>query len=58
MPDDKKISVTSYNQSGGITAHTVNVGTPPRTLSDSQSAPLKAQILSKLSRTKPITVTL
>lgn len=28
--DDKKAVVTSYNQSGGITAHTVNLGPPAR----------------------------
>ena len=35
--EDKSINVTSYYQSGGITAHSVNFGRPPRTL-DSQGA--------------------
>ena len=31
MSDERKgATVTSYNQSGGITAHTVSVGLPPR----------------------------
>jgi hypothetical protein len=38
MADDQKIRVTSYNQSGGITAHTVNVGPQARHLdADGQS---------------------
>jgi hypothetical protein len=43
--------VTSYNQSGGITAHTVNIGPQKRKL----NATLKQQLLS-LPRTNPITV--
>jgi hypothetical protein len=49
-------SVKSYNQSGGITAHTLNVGPTPRRLSDPPTAELKAQILRELPRDKPITV--
>lgn len=45
-------SVQSYNQSGGITAHTVNLGPQPRHMSDV----LKRQILQELPRTRPITV--
>lgn len=30
--EKKKINVTSYNQSGGITANQVNIGSQPRTL--------------------------
>jgi hypothetical protein len=45
-------SVTSYNQTGGITAHTVNLGPQPRRMDET----LKAQILSEIPRSKPITV--
>jgi hypothetical protein len=45
-------SVTSYNQTGGITAHTVNIGPPRRELTDS----LKQHLLT-LPLDKPITVT-
>jgi hypothetical protein len=54
---DTKVSVTSTNQSGGITAYTVNIGPQNRTLSGPQSDALKARILKGLSRTKPITIT-
>lgn len=40
MSDDKT-SVTSHNQSGGITAHTVNIGALPRILD-----PVSAQQLT------------
>ncbi|MGD0144633.1 MAG: hypothetical protein ABSC92_15890 [Rhizomicrobium sp.] len=47
MPDDKTqpetVSVTSYNQSGGITAHTVNINRPPQRI---MSDELKRQLLS------------
>ena len=56
VPDDKKFNVTSFNQSGGITAGTVHIGSQPRTLSDPQLTGLKAQILRDVPRTKPITV--
>jgi hypothetical protein len=56
MPDDPKHNITSYFQSGGITAHTVNVGVANRTLSDPQMAGLKAQILRDVPKTKPVTV--
>lgn len=46
------VSVTSYNQMGGITAHTVNVGRASRTINDG----LRNQILNELPRDKPITV--
>lgn len=49
-------NVNSYNQSGGITAHTLNIGPTPRKLSDPRSEGLKAQILRELPRDKPITV--
>ena len=45
-------SVTSHNQTGGITAHTVNIGPRRRQLTDS----LKRQLLT-LPRDKPIMVT-
>lgn len=34
MSEDNGINVTSINQSGGITAHTVNIGQKPPALSD------------------------
>jgi hypothetical protein len=37
-------SVTSYNQSGGITAHTVNLGPKPRRLSNEQREILLQQL--------------
>ena len=46
-------SVTSHNQTGGITAHTVNFGPQPRRMDET----LKAKILSDIPRSKPITVT-
>ncbi len=50
---DKPISVTSYNQSGGITAGTVNVVAPQaRAMTDQ----LAAQILRDIPRDKEITV--
>jgi hypothetical protein len=48
-------NVTSHNQSGGITAHTVTVN-PRRTLASPQMEGLKRQMLSELSKDKPITV--
>jgi hypothetical protein len=50
------INVTSYNQSGGITAHTVNVGATARRITDPRAAPLKEQILRELPKDKPITI--
>jgi hypothetical protein len=54
MPSDHRpnINVTSHNQMGGVTAHTVNVGRPSRSLNDG----LRAQIMRDLPRDKPITV--
>ncbi len=50
-------NVTSYSQSGGITAGTVNIGPVPRSLNNEVWAvPLKAKILRELPRDKPITV--
>jgi hypothetical protein len=49
---NQNISVTSHNQSGGITAHTVNVGTQPRQLSAASAAQLEAQ----LPKGKPVSV--
>lgn len=54
MSDDKRINVTSFNQSGGITAHTVNIGPPQRSLA--QEAGLRAQIFNEVPRDKPIQV--
>ena len=50
MSDDKKINVTSINQSGGITAHTVNVEPQPRQMTPelgkqlSQLVPLGSKV--------------
>jgi hypothetical protein len=46
------ININSYNQMGGVTAHTVHVGRLPRTM----NAALQNQILTQLPRDKPITV--
>lgn len=46
-------NVTSYGQTGGITAHTVNVARrPPRSLEDG----MKAELLQKVPRDKPVSV--
>jgi hypothetical protein len=42
--DNNKINVTSNNQSGGITAHTVNVGPQPRQMNQEVAASLKQNI--------------
>ena len=44
--------VTSHNQSGGITAHTVNIGPQQRTVTEA----LRQQIRTQVPRIKPITV--
>jgi hypothetical protein len=50
---DDKISVTSYNQSGGITAGTVNIGAQPRHVTTAY-----AQVLTKAIPTgSPVAVT-
>jgi hypothetical protein len=49
-------SVTSYNQQGGITAHSVTIGPQQRNLDSPTSEQLKQQMLSQLPRDKDITV--
>jgi hypothetical protein len=49
-------NVTSYNQSGGITAGTVNIGPQPRHMESIEASPLKNQLLTNLPRDKPIVV--
>lgn len=49
-------SVSSTGQSGGITAHTVNMGPPRRNLSDPQAGDLKRALLA-LSKDKPVHIT-
>lgn len=49
-------SVTSYNQQGGITAHSVVIGPQQRNLDLPAFSELKSQILSQLPRDKDITV--
>lgn len=56
MSDKDTINVTSYNQQGGITAHTVTIGSQPRSLANPNATELKEQILKELPRDKPITV--
>ena len=48
-----KISISSFNQSGGITAHTVNVGAPHRVV----DADVKSQLNKLMVGRKEITVT-
>lgn len=49
-----EIKITSINQQGGITAHTVNVGAQQRSLANMPK--LKASLLSDLPRNRPINV--
>ena len=42
--EDKKISITSYNQMGGITAHTVNFGPQARQMNSQLGDQLKQNI--------------
>jgi len=44
--DDKKsiVNITSHNQSGGITAHTVNLGPQDRVLSDNAASQLDTEL--------------
>jgi len=44
MPEDKKTTITSINQSGGITAHTVNVGPQPRQINAALGGQIHAMI--------------
>lgn len=46
------INITSHNQMGGVTAHTVHMGRMARTITPA----LERQILTDLPRDKPITV--
>lgn len=49
-------SISSHNQSGGITAHTVNMAPPRRDIDAPMSAPLKDQIRREVPKDQPITV--
>lgn len=49
-------NVSSTGQSGGITAHTVNMGPRRRNLDGAEGVGLKAQMLSELPRDKVINV--
>ena len=44
MPEDKNIFITSNNQMGGITAHTVNFGPTARSMNHELGAQLKQQV--------------
>jgi hypothetical protein len=46
-------SVTSQNQTGGFTAHTINVGHPPRTLAKPGAQNLKDCLLTKAPKAGP-----
>jgi hypothetical protein len=49
-------NVSSHGQAGGVTAHTVNLGSPKRSLSDPRSANLKQQILKEAPRNRRINI--
>jgi hypothetical protein len=57
MPNDNTVNVTSLNQSGGITAGTVYIGSVDRSLSNPVFDPLKSQMLANIPRAKSVTVT-
>lgn len=60
MSQDKpspSVSITSHNQQGGITAHTVTIAPPARDLNSPWGEPLKQQILTALPRDKEINIT-
>ena len=44
MSDDKNIFITSHNQMGGVTAHTVNFGPTARSMNEKLGNQLKQQI--------------
>jgi hypothetical protein len=50
-------SVKSYNQQGGITAHSVTIAPPSRNLDAPENQTLKQQMLSQLPKDKEISVT-
>lgn len=52
MSDDGKINITSINQQGGITAHTVNVGQPSRHINDD----VKNQLNNQLDKSRKVDV--
>jgi hypothetical protein len=49
----QNVTIGSTGQSGGITAHTVNIGSLPRQL----DVPMSQQLLQALPKAKPVTVT-
>lgn len=49
-------SAYSYGQQGGLTAGTVNLAPPQRTLSAPYASTLKSQMLSEIPKDKPITI--
>ena len=53
MGNDNKTNITSINQTGGITAHTVNLGPTARQMSDQLGQQLKQHIPTD----KKVTVT-
>ncbi len=55
MSENNKINITSFYQSGGITAHTVNIGSQPRHI----NVELKSDLDAKLAghKEKMITIT-
>lgn len=49
-------SVTSYNQLGGVTAHTVHMRAQARNLDDPDAAAFKQKLLSDLDRSQAISI--
>ena len=59
MPEDKNIFITSHNQMGGVTAHTVNFGPTARSMNHQlgaqlmQQVPASASVRAKLAAANP-----
>lgn len=49
--ENNKFTITSHNQSGGITAHTVNVAPPTRQMNEELGSELKSRIPKDASLT-------
>lgn len=55
MSNGKEINITSHNQSGGITAHTVNVGSSPRILTQENGRKIVENLLPYKEKTICVT---
>lgn len=53
MPNENNIFITSHNQSGGVTAHTVNFGPTARTM----NAQMGEQLKQHIPTTAKVTIT-